>query len=40
VTTSRSAIEQARRSRDFSRLASEGSVEAGAAMWKHFMKQE
>jgi hypothetical protein len=40
VTTSRSAIEQARRSRDFGRLASEGSVEAGAAMWKHFLKQE
>lgn len=39
VTTSRSAIEAARRSRDLSRLASEGSVEAGAAMWKHFLKE-
>jgi hypothetical protein len=38
VTTSRSAVQAAGRAKDFERLASEGSVAAGAAMWKHFMK--
>ena len=40
VATTRSAASASRRSQDLSRLASEGSVEAGAAMWKHFLNQE
>lgn len=38
VTTSRSAVEHANRKRDFDRLARTGSIEDGAAAFRHFMK--
>ena len=38
VTTPRSAIEKANRGRALDRLKKEGSVEAGAAVWKNLMK--
>lgn len=37
VATSRSAAKASRVARDMKRVATEGSVEAGAAVWKHFM---
>jgi hypothetical protein len=38
VTTPRAAIQQARRQKDFARLKSSGSIEDGAAVFKHFLK--
>lgn len=38
VTTPRSAVERARRDKDFSRLRKSGSIEDGAAVFKHFLK--
>lgn len=38
VATSRSAVRQARMAKDFKRLETEGSIEAGAAVWKNFLK--
>ena len=37
VTTTRSSIERAKRNKDFERLDKEGSIEAGAAVFKHFL---
>lgn len=37
VSSPRSARNQARKQRDFDRLAREGSIEAGAAVFKHFL---
>jgi hypothetical protein len=38
VATPRAAVEQARRKQAFERLDREGSIEAGAAVWKNFLK--
>lgn len=38
VTTPRAAIQQARRQKDFARLSKSGSIEDGAAVFKHFLK--
>lgn len=38
VATSRSAAKQAQVAKDFKRLSKTGSIEDGAAVWKHFLK--
>jgi hypothetical protein len=40
VATSRSAIGAANRAKDFGRLDQTGSIQDGAAMWKHFLKEK
>jgi hypothetical protein len=38
VTTPRAAVEQMKRKQAFDRLDRDGSIEAGAAVWKSFLK--